>query len=304
MSPFKKLFIAHPYFGFDERPSGWFICNDGYLNPEIIFTADPHLTTIKLGGRQILIQKALTVKIYVKNAKQFSHLPDSFHATSLKRFHNDFADTSVAYSDSLPRTHISIQNYSIHFISAEILFFASYNAIIHIKPKFEEFRDNAVSLHGSNSLYRNFESGAMVPSSSSNMQYFDVNNQDKTKWSNQENDNISENGIEMHCDFKDDQCKNVYASYVDTESVITQQIPTFVQNAFVENNAIKERIRYNISFEKRNCAYAPIRFRNCYETYIPITVTPCYTPQLYIPFQKLQSIIYSDKKRDRSNHHS
>jgi hypothetical protein len=133
-----------------------------------------------------LVQKALTVKIYIKNAKRVSYLPDSFHATCLKSLHKDFADISVAYSDSSPKTHISLQNYSIHFISAEILFLASYNAIVHIKPELQKNMNDTVSLRASSSIYPFLNSGRMGKSLSSKIPHL-VNNQHITKWSKQEN---------------------------------------------------------------------------------------------------------------------
>jgi hypothetical protein len=101
---------------------------------------------------------------------------------------------------------------------------------------------------------------------------------------------------------KDNDTTNVYASYFDTGSVITQQIPTFVQSALLKKDSFKETVHYDISLKKKNCAYAPIRFRDSYETCIPITVVPCYTPQVHVPFTKSQLLIHCDNERDYLSH--
>lgn len=105
----------------------------------MIYGSWPPVTSIKLGGRTIQADRAVSVKIrlleFHEDKTFWCSKSQHSHRVNLGLFHRDFADTEVAYSFSSPQTHVFISGYSIHFEAFENLAFSSYNATVRARPE-------------------------------------------------------------------------------------------------------------------------------------------------------------------------
>lgn len=112
---------------------------DGYLDPEVRYCSFPPSTLIKLGGRDLEIDRAVGVKIrllepdedrgYWCNKKQHSR------RINCGEYHKDFGDVEIGYSFSSPQTHIWFAGYAIHSNCFENIAISSFNSTIRITPE-------------------------------------------------------------------------------------------------------------------------------------------------------------------------
>lgn len=127
--------------------------SDNYLRPEVIYGSWPPVTSIKLGGRTVQSDRAVSVKIKLLNPEedQLYWCAKKQHCdrVNLGIFHRDFGDVEVAYSFSSPQTHIFLSGYSIHFETFENLSFSSYNATIRVRPEHVFQPENFLNRHHS-----------------------------------------------------------------------------------------------------------------------------------------------------------
>lgn len=141
MAPYSRrnTCVAHPIYESDGVCTKWFKFADEYLSPEVLYGSWPPLTTIKLGGRILQVDRAVSVKLTLLEPREDYRfwLTRRQHSerVNLGQYHRDFSDVEVAYSFSSPQTHIWFTGYSIHFEAFENLSIASYNATVHIRPE-------------------------------------------------------------------------------------------------------------------------------------------------------------------------